>query len=193
VASARLLAFTVDWWIEYRDADPVHTALVMADALHFLPLVDTALADNKARGKDPWTKAALAKRLGRNPSNVWRLLSGESEPSSHDLRSIASILAIPVAELFPSEQDRIAKAAEYLCNKRVGYVDSMAYAAYRLASADGENGHLDSRALHEVIRAVKEIVNMGNAEMAVRKVATILEPHLDKACRNAMRKREKTP
>ena len=61
--SSRLLAFVVDWWIEYRDVNPVRRAFRRTDVQHWRPLIEKALKRNKELRRSPSTLAALADRL----------------------------------------------------------------------------------------------------------------------------------
>src|SRR5262249_46481525 len=147
-----------DWWIEYRDVDPVRRAFRLTDVQHWHPLIDATLQRNKELRRSPNTWTALADRLGRNASNVYRTFtSGESEPSNDDLRSIASILGLPVTAFWMSDRDRIAKAARTLCRGGADLVETTAYVVYGETRPAVEDSQLDPRCLREVIRIVQQI------------------------------------
>ena len=190
--SSRLLAFAVAWWIEYRDVDPVRRAFRRTDVQHWHPLIDATLQRNRELRRTPSTLAALADRLGRNASNVFRTFtSGESAPSNDDLRSIASILGLPMTAFWMSDRDRIAKAATTLCRGGANLVETTAYVVYRETGPAVEDSHLDPRCLREVITIVQEISTVQNAESSIWNVARCLESSLKEALNNSLNKRER--
>jgi hypothetical protein len=190
--SSRLLAFAVDWWIDYRDVDPVRRAFRLTDVQHWQPLIEKALERNKELRRSPSTWAALADRLARNASNVYRKYrSGESELSYDDLRSIASILSLPVAAFWMSDRDRIAKAARTLCRGGAALVETTAYVVYRETGPAVEDSQLDPRCLREVIRIVQQISTVQNADSSIRNVAQCLESSLKEAQNKSLIKRER--
>ena len=179
--SSRLLAFVVDWWIEYRDVDPVRRAFRLTDVQHWHPLIDDALERNKELHRSPSTWTALADRLGRNSSNIYRLFtSGESGPSIDDLRSVASILGLPVTDFWMSDRDRIAKAAWTLCRGEAKLVETTAYVVYRRETDPAvEDSQLDPRRLLEVIRIVQQISTIQNGNcLAGQSVCTGISDNL---------------
>ena len=90
--------------------------------------------------------------LGRNASNFHRAFrSGESGASIDDLRSVASILGLPVTDFLMSDRDRIAKAARTLCRGGAALVETTAYVVYRETGPAVEDSQLDPRCLREVI------------------------------------------
>jgi hypothetical protein len=186
------LAFAVDWWIDYRDVDPVRCAFRRTDVEHWHPLIEKALDRNKELRRNPSTWAALADRLGRNMSNIYRIYtSGEGEPSNNDLRSLASILGLPVTVLWMSDRDRIAKAAKTLCRVGVDLVETTAYVVYRETGPAVEDGQLDQRCLREVIRIVHQISTVQSAESSIWNVARRLESSLAEALEKSLPKRER--
>jgi hypothetical protein len=192
VPPSRLLAFVVDWWIDYRDVDPVRRAFRLTDVQHWHPLIDATIQRNKELRRSPSTWTALADRLGRNASNIHRLFkSGESEPSIDDLRSIASILSLSVTDFLMNDRDRIAKAAKTLCRGRAHLVETTAYVVYRETGPAVEDSQLDPRCLREVIRIVKQISTVQNAESSIWNVARCLESSLADSAQNSLKKRER--
>jgi hypothetical protein len=186
------LAFAEDWWIKYRDVDPVRRALRLTDVQHWHPLIEKALERNKELHRSPNTWAALADRLGRNASNIYRTFtSGESEPSNDDLRSLASILGLPMTAFWMSDRDRIAKAARILCKGEANLVETTAYVIYRETGPAIEDSQLDPRCLREVIRIVQQISTVQSAESSIWKVVRCLESSLKEAQNNSLKKREK--
>jgi hypothetical protein len=186
------LAFAVDWWIDYRDVDPVRRAFRQTDVQHWHPVIEKALERNKELRRSPSTWTALADRLGRNASNIYRLFtSGESEPTNDDLRSIASILSLAVTDLWMSDRDRIAKAAKTLCKGRAHLVDTTAYVVYREIGPAVEDSQLDPRCVREVIRIVQQISTVQNAESSIWNVARCLESSLADSLQNSLKKRER--
>jgi transcriptional regulator with XRE-family HTH domain len=189
---SRLLAFAVAWWIDYRDVDPVRRAFRLTDVQHWQPLIEKALARNKDQRRSPSTWAALADRLGRNASNVWRIYkSGQSEPTIDDLRSIASILDLPVTDFLMCDRDRKAKAARTLCRGGADLVETTAYVVYRETGPAIEDSQLDPRCLRDVIRIVQQIRTVQNAESSIWNVARCLESSLQDAMNNSLKKRER--
>jgi hypothetical protein len=192
MTSSRLLAFAVAWWIEYRDVDPVRRALRLTDVEHWHPLIKNALDRNKELRRSPSTWAALADRLARNPTTIWRTFgSGECEPSNDDLRSLASILGLPVTDFWISDRDRIAKAAKTLCSGKVNLLETTAYVVYRERGPAVEDSQLDQRCLREVIRIVQQINTVQNAESSIWNVARCLEPSLADSAQESLKKRER--
>jgi hypothetical protein len=190
--SSRLLAFAVDWWIDYRDVDPVRGAFRLTDAQHWFPLIAMALKRNKELRCSPSTLEALADKLGRNVSNIFRVYKkGESEPSMDDLRSLASILNIPETDLWMNTRDRKAKAAWTLCKGRAELVETTAYVVYRESAPAVEDGQLDPRYLREVIRIVPQISTVQRAESSIWNVAQCLESSLANSAQESLRKRER--
>jgi hypothetical protein len=189
---SRLLAFAVDWWIMYRDVDPVRRALRQTDVQHWHPLIEKALERNKELRRSPSTFAALAERLARDPTSIYRIItSGKSGASIDDLRSIASILGLPVTAFWMSDRDRIAKAARTLCRGGAGLVETTAYVIYRETGSAVEDSQLDPRCLQEVIRIVQQISTVQNAESSIWNVARCLEPSLKEALNKSLYKRER--
>jgi hypothetical protein len=190
--SSRLLAFVVDWWIEYRDVDPVRHAFRLTDVQHWHPLIEKALERNKELRRGPSTWTVLADRLGRNASNVYRTYtSGQSEPTIDDLRSIASILGLPVTAFWMCDRDRKAKAARTLCRGGADLVETTAYVVYRETGPAVEDSQLDPRCLRDVIRIVQQISTVQNAESSIWNVARCLESSLKEAQNNSLKKRER--
>jgi hypothetical protein len=125
-------------------------------------------------------------------SNVFRLYtSGEGKPSYDDLRSIASILDLPVADIWMSDRDRIAKAARTLCRGGADLVETTAYVVYRETRPAVEDSQLDPRCLREVIRIVQQISTVQNAESSIWNVARCLESRLVEALKKSLKKRER--
>ena len=131
--------------------------------------------------------------LGRNASNFHRAFrSGESGASIDDLRSVASILGLPVTDFLMSDRDRIAKAACTLCRGGAKLVETTAYVVYRRETDPAvEDSQLDPRCLREVIRIVQQISSVQNAEYSIWNVARCLESSLKEAQNNSLKKREK--
>jgi hypothetical protein len=181
--SLRLLAFAVDWWIEFRDVDPVRGAFRRTDVEHWGRLIEETLKSNKKLGRSPSTQAALADRLGRHASNLIRVfMTGKSEASVDDLRSIAMILDLPVTAFWMSNRDRIAKAARILCVGGANLGETMAYVIYRETGSRVEDSRrLDERCLREVLKIVQQIRTIQDAESSIWKVARCLESSLKEA------------
>jgi hypothetical protein len=155
-------------------------------------LVEATLERNKELRRSPSTWAALADKLGRNASNIYRIItSGESKPSIDDLRSLASILGLPVTDFLMSDRDRIPKAARTLCRGRVDLVETTAYFVYRETGPAVDVSQLDPRCLREVIRIVQQMSTVQNAESSIWKVAQCLEPSLVEAQKKSLEKRER--
>ena len=130
--------------------------------------------------------------LGRNASNFHRAFrSGESGASIDDLRSVASILGLPVTDFLMSDRDRIAKAAKWLCKGGADLVQTTAYVIYRETGPAIEDSQLDPRCLREVIRIVQQISTVQSAESSIWKVVRCLESSLKEAQNNSLKKREK--
>jgi transcriptional regulator with XRE-family HTH domain len=190
--SSRLLALAVDWWIEYRDVDPVRRAFRLTDVEYWHRLIEKTLEKNKELHRNPSTWTALADKLGRNISNIYRIFtSGESKPSIDDLRSIASILGLPVTDFLMNDRDRNAKAAKILCREKVELFEITAYVVYRQTGPTVEDGQLDPRCLRELIGFVQQISTVQSAESSVWKVARCLESSLKEAQNNSLKKRER--
>jgi hypothetical protein len=190
--SSRLLAFFVDWWINYRDVDPVRRAFRRADVEHWHPLIDATLKKNKELHRRPSSWIALAHILGRDPTTVFRIYkSGESEPRTDDLRSIAMILGLDVTDFLMTNRDRIAKAAKILCKGKVQLFETTAYFVYREKGSADEDIQLDPRRLREVISIVKQIGTVQKAESSIRNVGRCLESSLQEAQNKWLRKHER--
>jgi hypothetical protein len=154
-------------------------------------LIKTALERNKELRRSPSTWAALADRLARDPTSVFRTTTGESEATIDDLRSIAYILCIPFTDFFESDRDRIAKAAKWLCKGGADLVQTTAYVVYRETCPAVEDSNLDPRCLREVIKIVRQITTVQNAESSIWNVARCLESSLAESLQKWSEKHER--
>jgi hypothetical protein len=190
--SSRLLAFAVDWWIDYRDVDPVRRAFRLTDVQYWHPLIQDVLESNKKLRCNPSSWLELAERLRRDPTTIFKnVRAGTSQLSYFDLRSIATILNLPPTALWMSDRDRISKAAHTLCSGEANPHETMAYYLYREARPAVEDSQLDPRGLREVIRIMQQISTVQNAEYLIWKVAQCLEPKLVEAMKKSLIKRER--
>jgi hypothetical protein len=155
-------------------------------------LIEEAFERNKELHRSPATWTALADRLGRNLSNIHRIYkAGEGDPNINDLRSLASILGLPVTDFLMNDRDRKAKAARTLCKGEANLVETTAYVVYRETGPTVEDDQLDPRCLRDVISIVHQISTVQSAESSILNVARCLEPRLADALRSSLKKRER--
>jgi hypothetical protein len=182
-------AFTKLWWIDCRDVDPVRGALLRSNADLWYSLVKKALVENRRNERHPCNWAELAVCLGRNPTGVWRLLKGKINGTLDDLRSLASILQIPLKKFFLGERIRLTLATDFICGKETCRDEAKAYVVYREVHPVAENG-VEMCYVQEVFKNVHGFKDIAEVKSSIEKVANYLEPELKKAYTDLVPKRE---
>ena len=132
------VTFRVNWWVRWRDREPVRHALVAAHREHWVPAVEAALRRNADSGRSPMTFTQVSQLLGIGVVNFFRWRAGKTARESpsltgHDFQTLAEILDIPTAGLFPQPCDQLTRAVMRLCRRRASERDARALAAYCLA------------------------------------------------------------
>lgn len=107
----------VDWWIKWRDEEPVQAALVQSHCVFWTGLVDEILLRNEREGTSPSTWRELALHLCRHPKNFDRWRYGKQfNYAPHAFLSLASTLGLEVSEFMPSNLQWVAAAVRVLCS-----------------------------------------------------------------------------
>jgi hypothetical protein len=184
VSGSRFLALQELWWVQWRDVEPVRSALLAAHALHFDQVLTRQLRKNQKRKRLPDSYIGLAHLLGRDVASLFRWREGQSEMTRMDVDAVADSLDIRAGILFPSPITKIALAASYLGGYSLeGYpgiaVEPRAYAAYRLAAPAVQNGDLDKASLGRVLGSLS--INQGPVEEWIWDVVHKLEKNLEQA------------
>jgi hypothetical protein len=186
VAAIRYLALNESWWVQWRDVDPVRSALRAAHALHFDRLLQQKLQQNKRKKQRPGSYHDLANLLGRDVASLFRWREGETEMGRMDVDAVADSLGVPAGRLFPPRETKIAVAASILCDYSIETYPQIglkprAYAAYRLAGPVPCNGELDHEAMARVAASMdaRGACN-GGVKDWIWEVVYRLEPKLER-------------
>ena len=131
------------WWIEWRDKQPVRSALATSLLHHWVPVVKSRLAKNRVEQKTPCSWQGLANAVWRNPETLWRWRNGKHRLSADDFLCLSSVLRVPVTDFFPEPIMWVASATETLCGSAWSNKQFYAYAAYCLSQPRTFNPHLD--------------------------------------------------
>jgi transcriptional regulator with XRE-family HTH domain len=186
-SAPRQLALTTDWWLCWRDSDPVLSSLMRARAEHLSETITKVLRQNKNTQREPSSFTSLASLLSRNAVNLWRWRSGASDPTLSDILSLAQILGVPVGELFPASSSLVARATYLLCGTdQVSQSEAILYAEYRLSSAHPTTEAPDQKTLKEVLKLPScASFTMKTAIPSINNVLTHLEPILDRVAQKS--------
>jgi hypothetical protein len=187
VPPIRYLALNGRWWVQWRDVDPVRSALLAAHALHFDRVLQKELRQNKSKKRSPASYHDLAKLLGRDVASLFRWREGETELGRLDIDAVADSLGLPAGRLFPLQETKIGAAASILCDypietyPQIG-LKSRAYAAYRLAGPVACNGELDQETMMKVAATIDpRRACTGSVKDWIWEVVHKLEPALEQA------------
>lgn len=174
------LAFS-EWWIIWRDREPVRTALNRALVMHCESRIEEILSTNKVSGREPASWGKLATAIGREPGNMTRVRQGKQRASTSDLYAIAMALKLPVEDLFPDRRSWLQLAVSHLCNGQLPPQYVEAYVRYVDSDPKGYNPHLDRIALESVrdgmagrLDAVSDLERA--IENSARHIGKTLEP-----------------
>ena len=113
ITSLKVGQLPVNWWILWRDRDPVRKALVMAQTLHWVGILQAHLIKNSAQPNRPATWAAVAACLNRDVANIKRWKAGkQTRYAPSDFLALAGCVGLDVRELFPTNTQWVAGAFE---------------------------------------------------------------------------------
>jgi hypothetical protein len=181
------LALNDRWWVQWRDIDPVRSALLGAHAFHFDRVLQQRLQQNKCKKESPESYHDLANLLGRDVATLFRWREGETEMGRMDIDAVADSLGLPAGDLFPPRETKIAVAVSILCDypieayPEIGF-KPRAYAAYRLAGPIRCNGELDQQMMAKVAAAIDaRRASTGSVKDWIWEVVYKLEPELERA------------
>lgn len=170
-------ALTDVWWAWNHPR--IRSALTVPLTDHYCSVVERCLKENAGSGKTPATWKDFGELLRRNDHNAERLGSREYQASLQVMLGMASVLGIPVRQLFPSTRDWIERATVVLCGGAVSPADARTYAAYRLGNPAAHNPRLDPAGIEVVFKELRDdFRDVGAVERAIGKVVEQLEPIL---------------
>ncbi len=132
VKPSQSLALTTRWWVRWRDYDPVRSALVTARAVYLDKVIQDSIAKNRKDKRSPRSLAELSEMLDRDITNVFRWRRGLSEPTITDMSSLAELLNVPIAVLFPQKLEFLTNTVNILCKGKLRRNDILAYTEYLL-------------------------------------------------------------
>ena len=138
IATSGRIQVPPDWWIRYRDEEPVKEEFAKVHAAHWVSVVAGVLERNAGNGKTPnsWTGVAgMAGAMHIDPGHMSRQKKGGHPGlSGHFFLALAAILDVPLESLFPGKATWIAEATIRLCRASVSHEESRLFAAYCLAA-----------------------------------------------------------
>lgn len=165
------LAMTTDWWVTRRDAPPVRDALVQAFLRHWLPVVQSALAENREAGRRPATWEQLADAMDRNFATLWRARKGKVRVAWYDAQLMAECLGLRIEQLTPTRRQWLPAATQLLCGNSISSCEAEAYASYRMTGVRSFNPHLDPAALDTVLQRLPDYARRQELADAVLRTA----------------------
>lgn len=136
-----------DWWIRWRDRDPVEDKLARAHVKFWITVLGEALRKNKEIGRQPSSWEAFADAIHRDWANFSRRRAGgHARLSPQEFLAMASVVGLPTSALFPDTGDWIARTTKLLCRDSIGPDEAEIYARYSVAHLQLDR----SRAIEEV-------------------------------------------
>ncbi len=183
------LSVPSDWWIRWRDDDPVKAEFAKAHAEHWVAVVDLALKRNAKDGIDPcsWTGlAGIAVAMHVDPGHMSRQKKGGHPGlNGHFFLALAAVLNEPIEKFFPEKGLWIAMATERLCRTSVTRGEADMFASYCLNCVPMRPG------LGQAIdgRALRKIAGSGSADLEAHCAATIVrvDNHLSRVLQGLLR------
>ena len=140
--------------------------------------VGNALESNREAGRELSTWKALADRIGRDRSDLHRLLGGGSPLTLVDFLLLLSVLDLSPAQLLPKPRVWLGRATERLCGCHVSLQEACAYVRYICAAPKESKPDLNDKALDEAGRGTDW--NRDQLTAVVRKVAENVREALTK-------------
>jgi transcriptional regulator with XRE-family HTH domain len=95
-------------------------------------VIQDSIAKNRKVKRSPRSLAELSEMLDRDKINVFRWRRGLSEPSITDMSSLAELLNVPIAVLFPQKLEFLADTVNILCKGKLRQNDILAFTEYLL-------------------------------------------------------------
>jgi hypothetical protein len=178
------LAFSVDWWVRWRETPLVGYALRESHGNFVVPLFESHFESNRKVRRSPRNWRELSDALTVHRATPSRKAKGEIITTTVDLFAFASVFGVEVGELFPLRHEWIAGATCVLCDGEVSAEDASAYAQYLFAGPEYYNPHLDRDAVKRVYDKLKshfrtiESIDVAIMTAGLR-VGTVLETHLE--------------
>ena len=140
ITSLKVGQLPVNWWILWRDRDPVRKALVMAQTLHWVGILQAHLIKNSAQPNRPATWAAVAACLNRDVANIKRWKAGkQTRYAPSDFLALAGCVGLDVRELFPTNTQWVAGAVQLLLREAIPSSEATIFSAYCVHTAPDEN------------------------------------------------------
>lgn len=105
-----------NWWIQWRDEDPIHAALVQAHCVYWSGCVDEVLSENERTDRGPHSWEHIAAALYRDARNLRRWYRGRQyRYAPHAFLALSAVVGIEVSELFPASLTWMATTVRILC------------------------------------------------------------------------------
>lgn len=104
-----------DWWIRWRDREPVRSALAQAHCAYWAEVVDEVLLDNERACRYPQSWTDVAQGMHRHVKNVERWREGRQQnyaPAAY--LALSALLGIEASELVPGNLRWVATALRVL-------------------------------------------------------------------------------
>lgn len=172
-----------DWWIRWRDHDPVRTALVQSHCEFWVGIVDELLIRNEEQQQFPGDWQELAKAVLRNRKNLERWRGGKQfRYPPHDFLAMAGVLRIESSELIPNNLHWVAASARLMCKNGFTPEECRVFAACCLLQCGRDNidvspeiiatamdrcgNQLDAERVTEVVSEILEILSRSFEELS---------------------------
>lgn len=172
-----------DWWIRYRDQEPVKDEFAKTHAAHWVAVVADVLDRNAGKGRTPssWTGVAgMACAMHVDPGHMSRQKKGGHPGlNGHFFLALAAILDVPFESLFPTKQAWIADATDRLCRGSITRQEAQIFAAYSLAECARQRtgeASIDQHGAHAVAQhhAVEQAVCIAAILKVDRQLSSVL-------------------
>ena len=126
-----------NWWIVWRDVEPVRSALIEVQTKFWVDAVQESLIQNASDSSDsgwPSTWREVAKRICRNVGNLKRWKTGQqTRYAPMDFLALAGSAGLNARDLLPDNITWVARATAMLCKNRIGELESRIFATLCVA------------------------------------------------------------